>query len=131
MPTNEGWGKVMFLHVSVIPLTGVGVCLWGGGGVCIQRSVHLRGVCLQGVGGGWLCIQGVLPMGGGSTSKDHGLGVLHPGRFCLREVGQHPRSMVYIQGVCLQGAGQPLPPPPLEIEKESVRILLECFLVVK
>ena len=69
-------------------------------------------------------------MGGGSTSKDHGLGVLHPGRFCLREAGSTPKEHGLHQGGLPTG-GWAATPPPLEIEKVSVRILLECFLVVK
>ena len=41
--------------------------------------------------------------------------------------------MVCIQGVCLgesaSGGGGALGRPPLELEKQAVRILLECFLV--
>ena len=77
-PTNEVWGKVMFLHVSVILFTeGRG---WlpskhhrsydQGEGVCIQRRVLIWW------GGG--------PVSRGSVSR--GRGALHPG-WCLQGVG--------------------------------------------
>ena len=80
-PANEVWGKVMFLHVSVI------LSPEGGG-------LHPEGVC----------IQGRLPTGG------------------FASVGSASREGVYIWGEWAD-------PPPPELEKRAVHILLECFLV--
>ena len=58
----------MFLHLSVILFTGEGVCLEVGRGGLPRGSLHLVGICLQGVcrevGGWFVCIQGVWRGGG-------------------------------------------------------------------
>ena len=55
-PTNEVWGKVMFLHLCVILFTGGGLHPGGlhPGGVCIGEGggSASRGVCIQEAGGG-------------------------------------------------------------------------------
>ena len=56
-PANEVWGKVIFLHMSVILFTGGGMCgrdggVHGGGPrVCVVGGMHGRGMCGGGMHG--------------------------------------------------------------------------------
>ena len=73
LPTKEVWGKVMFLHVSVIPST-------GGGGLPPEGGLPTEGerVCLQ-----W---------GGGLRTEKRG-GLYRPPQ--TRKVGgMHPTGML-------------------------------------
>ena len=125
-PANKVWGKVMFSQMFVYPRGGGGSWLpsmhhrsidWG---VCIQEGLHLWQVCLWGSSPGgvsafrgvslWgVCIQEVGFASGGSASGG---------------VGQTPR-------VCLQRGGAD-PPPEIHgmVNSRTVRILLECILVI-
>ena len=54
-PTNEVWDKVIFLHLSVILFTGMGVCSQGGlvpGGSALEGSASWGGAWSRGRGGG-------------------------------------------------------------------------------
>ena len=87
-PSNEVWGKVMFLHLSVNLFTA---------GIGWLPSMHPRshdwGVCIQGV-----CLQGrcLPPAGYASGGMSASRGVLHPG-VCIQ------------LGVCLQGGWEDPP----------------------
>ena len=57
--------------------------------------------------------------------RSHDQGVCIQGKgVCIQGKG----ICIQREGVCIQGVGQ-TPPPPLELGKRVVRILLECFLV--
>ena len=125
----------MFSEASVSHSVHREVCIWG---VCFRRSASRgRGVCIQG--------RGSASRGKGSASRGRGLhsggGGLHPrgsasrpkssasrGKgVCIQGKGDlHPGGGVYIHRVCMRWG---IPPPP-ELGKRAVRILLECFPVV-
>ena len=65
-PAKKVWGKVKFLHLSVILFTG-GICT--GGSASRGWGLHPRGVCIQWVCMRGICIQGVSASRKGSASK--------------------------------------------------------------
>ena len=81
-PASEVWGKVMFLHLCTILITGGGVCLWR---VCLQDGgLPPEGGLLP--GGGSAYRRGLPPEGeptsGGSASRGLGLDI-PPLRYCV------------------------------------------------
>ena len=110
---NEVLAKVMFLHVSVILLTGGG-CLPGGG-------VSAGGVPPNFLGGG-VCLEGGVPPNfRGGSSKFFGGGCLPGGGVSARGgFLQIFRGGPFFGGVL----------PRNTVNVRPVRILLECILVV-
>ena len=138
---NEVWGKVMFLHVSVI---------------LSQHASQITWPASRGVVGFPACITchmtgGSTSRGRGSAYRGRGLAYRGKGSACLHCIqwglhlggrglhqggGLHPGGGVRIWGdACIQGvvqipSGSRHPPSQPELGKRAVHILLECFLVL-
>ena len=85
LPSNDVWGKLMFLHLSVILLTG--------GGLCVSQHAMEQGVCDQGV-----CDQGAYTPDSPPTVNKQG-GVHGRGTCCLVLLA---RGYAW-QGACVAG----------------------------
>ena len=106
---QRSWGKVIFLHLSMIH----------------HRSHDQGGLCPAGVS-----VQGVLCWGRSLFRGDLCQGEVSVQRgLCLGEGGLCPGG-VSVQGIYVQGGLCPGRPPPYDNER-AVRTLLECFLVLQ
>ena len=132
-PAKEVWGKLMFLHMSVILFTG-GVSVWcyflsgclihvpSRGGSLSLVTCSFQGVSVQGefMSRGGLCpgrVEGGLSGGGGSLSREE----------VSVQVGSLP-VWVSVQSVACAQGGLCRERAP-ESEKQAVDMLLACFLV--
>ena len=90
---NEVWGKVIFLHLSVILFTG-GACVVGGicgRGVCMAGGTCGEGACMAGC----VCVVGGMNGRGCMVGGMHGRGACVAGGMCGRGV--------CAMGVCVAG----------------------------